>query len=183
MANLYKKIAIHKRYRLAFWLWAVAIVFNGTIADAKSNIVFKGALGGQTAGGGGMAFSQEQQWMFEASGKFLHRDYKGAEEGYTKVLQSNNRHIDAYLQRAAVRREMDNGAGMQSDAKTALTLIDSELQQRSDADLYYERSLANRLLKQFDAAEQDLRKAMSLNKSANWDNDLKAIALERKMVQ
>lgn len=165
-------------------LAALFISSDGIAAPQNKNtIIFNGPLGA-AQGGAAAEIGPEQKQMFEASAKFVKFDYKGAEAAYTEVLQMNGRNINAYVQRGVVRRELGNKEGTRSDATMALNLIDAALrQEQGNANLYYERSLANRLLKQFDAAEKDLRMAMRLNASANWENDLKAIALERKMAQ
>lgn len=147
-------------------------------AENKTKLVLNGA------GGGKLALGPEQKLMFQATNKFVQLDYKGAETLYTQAIAMNGNNANAYVQRGAVRRELHNTAGMKSDAERAIVLLNANLEQNTNnADLYYQRSLAHRLLKQFDAAEQDLQKAMQIANRAEWETDMKAIALERKMAQ
>ncbi len=151
-------------------------------APQKNTIIMDGKVinGGQ---GAVLTIGEEQKLMFEASNKFVAMDYKGAEALYGRVIGMNSTNANAWLQRGVIRRELGDTAGMTSDAKRALLLIDGAIGQTPNANLYYQRSLAERLLRQFDAAERDLREAMRLSNSNKWENDLKAIALERKMAQ
>jgi tetratricopeptide (TPR) repeat protein len=120
--------------------------------------------------------------MLDAAAKFMHRDLQGAETLYTRVIGMNNHDANAYIQRGLVRQSMNNPQGMQADASRARELIDAALpQDGNNANLYYQRSLADRMLKDFDVAEQDLNQAQRLGAHQNFENDEKAIAVERKM--
>lgn len=125
---------------------------------------------------------QDQKLMLEAAKKMTDMDYKGAEALYGQALAVNGGNIDAYLQRGLARRDLGNIAGMEADARQAIALVNARLAQApNDADLYYQRSLGARLLKRFDDAEKDLRAAIRLSSSTKWNNDLKALELERRM--
>lgn len=122
--------------------------------------------------------------MLQAAVAFTKHDFRGAEEIYTRILSINPSSVEATVQRALTRRELKNPQGMGKDANRAVELIDAQLVQRSnDHDLYYNRSVANRLLGNFDGAEQDMRQAYRFGRQGLLDTDLKTIALERKMAQ
>jgi hypothetical protein len=54
-----------------------------------------------------------------------------------QAIAINGRNIEAYLQRAVVRREMHNDDGMSSDANTVIALANDALQQNpNDPNLY-----------------------------------------------
>lgn len=119
--------------------------------------------------------------MLEASGKFVAGDYAAAEALYTQALSLNSSHPDAYLQRGLVRRELGNDTGARADAQAAFPLIEAMAKGASQAQTHVRRSQAYRLLGRFDEAEAELRQAMRLTGSREWETDLKAIALERRM--
>ncbi len=127
---------------------------------------------------------REEALMLEATAKSMKRDFRGAEDLYTRAIDANNNSIDGYLQRATMRRALNNPKGMEADATRARALIDTALSQNANnGDLYYQRSVADRMLKDFDAAERDLQAAIRLGKRGNFDTDFKAIEVERKMAQ
>jgi len=129
-----------------------------------------------------MQVNQESALMLQAAAAFTKRDFRGAESIYTRVLSVNPKSVEATVQRALTRRELKNLQGMQSDARRAVELIDAEFPQNPNSDdLYYNRSVANRLLGDFDAAERDVRQSYRLGHRGLMDNDLNTIALERKM--
>lgn len=132
-------------------------------------------------GGSNVQFSNDQKIMLEAAGKLVQRDYSTAENLYTQAIAINGRNIEAYLQRAVVRREMHNDDGMSSDANTVIALANDALQQNpNDPNLYYQRGMGFRLLRQFDQARDDITNGMRIGGKDNWKTDLKAIELERK---
>lgn len=132
-------------------------------------------------GAGNLQITNDQKLMLEAANKFITRDYAAAENLYTQALAVNSGNVDAYLQRAAVRREMHNANGMASDAKMAVTLADSALQQNpNDPNLYYRRGMGYRLLGQFDQARSDIASGMRIGGPDTWNTDLEAIELERR---
>jgi Flp pilus assembly protein TadD len=130
-----------------------------------------------------VVITDDQKLMFDASKQVMARDFTAAEATYTKVLGMNSGNIEAYLQRGIVRRELGNKTGMASDARTAVSLANAQLQVTPrDPNLYYQRAMGLRLLRQFAQAKQDLRTAMQLSGNTNWETDLKAIELEEKMI-
>jgi tetratricopeptide (TPR) repeat protein len=170
------------------YVLCIAIAFLGGYSPvfatpAKPTIVMNGkVIGGDKSPS--MIISDDQKYMFEASKKFMDMDFKGAEALYSRAIDANEGNANAWLQRGVVRRELGDVRGMASDAQRALIITEAAMRQNpNDADLYYQKSLAERLLKRFDVAEQDLRQAMRLSNSRKWETDLKAIALERKMAQ
>ncbi len=131
-----------------------------------------------------LAIPHDQVIIINAAKEMAAGDYKAAEASYSKAIAVNASNANAYLQRALARRELGDAAGMTADAKHAVALVTQALSRNAtSADLYYQRSLGKRLLKQFDDAEHDLRQAIQLNRNAQWDNDLKALQLERKMAK
>ena len=134
--------------------------------------------------GGNLQLSDDQKLMFEAANKFVARDYAGAESLYSQVIAINGRNIEAYIQRAAVRREMHNEGGTTSDAQTVIVLANNALQQNPrDPNLYHQRGMGYRLLRQFDQAENDINTGMTMGGRDSWKIDIKAIELERKTLQ
>lgn len=138
-------------------------------------------LGGPRGAGASVQIPPEQKMMFDAANKIVQRDFKDAESLYSQVIAMNRGNIEAYLQRAVVRREMGDEPGMQSDAGSVVTLANSALQQNPrDPTLYYQRGMGFRLLHQFDQAQSDIATGMRIGGKTNWQNDLQAIDLERK---
>jgi len=135
-------------------------------------------------GGGNNASVQitnDQKILLEAANKFVRRDYEGAESLYTQAIAINGSNIEAYLQRAAVRRELHNEAGMTADANMVIGLANQALQRNgNDPGLYYQRGMGYRLLRQFDLARDDITTGMRIGGRSNWQTDLKAIEIERK---
>lgn len=130
-----------------------------------------------------LTIAPDQKLMLEAAKKMTERDYKQAEALYSKALAANGGNINAYLQRGLARRDLGNLQGMEADARQAITLANAKLaQDTNNANLYYQRSLGERLLRRFDEAEKDLRAAIRLSNKLEWNNDLKALELERRMV-
>lgn len=149
-------------------------------AQTKQTFVFKD--GKVQNAGTKIVIPKEQAIMFEAAKKTTARDYKAADTLYTKAIAINNGNISAYLQRGLVRRQLGDERGAGADAERAIALVNLRLKQApDDAELYYQRSLGARLLGQFNAAEKDLRYAISLSSRSEWENDLKALELEKRM--
>lgn len=123
----------------------------------------------------------DQKILFEAATKMVQRDFKAAEALYGQAIAINNKNIEAYLQRSMTRRELGDDAGMTSDAQTVVTLADAVLQQDpQNAHLHYQRGMGYRLLKQFEAAKNDVTTGMQLSGNSSWQTDLQAIDLERR---
>ena len=132
-------------------------------------------------GGGKMQFSDDQKLMFEAAGKVVHHDYKGAEALYNQAIAANSGNVDAYLQRGIVRRELGDEAGTASDGQMAVRLADGALKNNpNDPNLYYKRGMGFRLLKNYDQAQKDISAGMNMGGPSVWQTDLQAIALEQK---
>lgn len=126
----------------------------------------------------------EQAQLLKAIEQSMKGDIRGAESTYSHIISTNNNSIEGYLQRGLIRRSLNNPQGVQADAMRAKALIDAALAQNpSSANLYYQRHLADRMLKDFTTAEQDLNQAIRLGKHGNFDTDFKAIEVERKMAQ
>lgn len=122
--------------------------------------------------------------LLEASKKAMAGDLRGAEVAYSAIIASNPNHIEAYLQRGVMRRELGDATGRALDGQAALTLVDQRLQANpNSAELYRQRSMADRLLKNYPQARTDLRRAMQLDGGNRWQTDLQAITLEEKMGQ
>ncbi len=146
-----------------------------------------GAASGQQQGGGGQAsrlvIDQDQQLIFSATASVLKKDYPTAEKLYSQALAIDSSNINAYLQRGFVRREMGNTQGVESDARTAITLANNALKSNPrDSDIYYQRSMALRLIHQFELAKKDILTALQLGGKQSLQNDLKAIDLEQKIM-
>jgi tetratricopeptide (TPR) repeat protein len=141
------------------------------------------ALAQQMVFGGNskLQITNDQQVLFEAANKVMNRDFASAEGLYSQAIAMNGRNIDAWLQRAVTRRELGNEAGMQSDARTVIALSDEALQQTpQNANLFYERGMGYRLLRDYDKAREDISTGMRIGGRSSWQTDLQAIELERK---
>jgi hypothetical protein len=150
-----------------------------TIQKNKSGTV---VTGGNLASSSKVIITDDQKLMFEASRQAVARDFRGAEATYSRVIAMNSGNIEAYLQRGVVRRELGDKNGTTSDARTAVALVNAQLQVTPrNPNLYYQRAMGLRLLHQFEQAKQDLRTGMQLGGSSYWETDLKAIDLEQKM--
>ncbi len=135
-------------------------------------------------GGANVSISSDQKLMLEAANKFVQNDLSGAESLYTQAIALNGNNTEAYLQRAVVRRELHNEEGMVSDAKTVIGLSNNALQRNpNDPTVYYQRGMGYRLLRQFDQAKADITNGMQIGGKKNWETDLKAIEIERKVIK
>gem|GEM_PF-2376627 len=139
-------------------------------------------LGG--SGASNLQISNDQKIMLEAANKLVQRDYRTAENMYSQAIAVNRVNIEAYLQRAVVRRELGDEAGMATDARSVIGLADNALQQSpNNPTLYYQRGMGYRLLREFDQAKNDIVTGMQIGGKSNWKTDLQAIELERKTVK
>ncbi len=122
--------------------------------------------GGKIISGGGAASAQageEQQLMNDAPNYVLRRDYQGAEGLYTHVIGINKNNIGAYIQRGLVRRELGNQQGAMADGQIAVTLTNELMNTLpNNANLYYQRAMGFRLMRQFPQAREDMQKAINL---------------------
>lgn len=131
--------------------------------------------------GGGLQIGDDQKLMFEAARQVMQHDYQGAQVTYSKAIAINGQNIDAYLQRGIVRRELGDAAGTAFDGNRAVLLANAALQgSTNNPNLYYQRGMGFRLLKNFNQAKQDIRTGMQLGGSQNWQLDLQAIELEQR---
>lgn len=125
--------------------------------------------------------SGDTQLMFSAMQKVMHRDFRGAEAIYSKVIEANPNNIEAWLQRALMRRELKDAAGARSDGHQAAAIADRELAKNpNDATLYYYRGMGLRYMKDYPDAERDIARAIQMSGSASWKADLQATELEAK---
>jgi hypothetical protein len=146
--------------------------------------VLGGPARAQGGGGPSVQIAPEQKMMFDAANLIVQRDFKGAESLYSQVIAMSRGNIEAYLQRGVVRREMGDEAGMMSDARNVVILANNALQQAPrDPTLYYRRGMGFRLLREFDQAKNDILTGMRIGGKTNWQNDLQAIDLERKVAK
>lgn len=128
-----------------------------------------------------MQISGDTQVMLEAMRKVMHHDFRGAEALYGNAIAINPNNMDAWLQRALMRRELGDGAGAMSDGRQVVTLCNQGLAGNpNDANLYYHRGMGYRLLKDYPDAERDIAKAISMGGQAGWKDDLQATELEAK---
>ncbi len=126
--------------------------------------------------------NESQKLVFKAQQSLIKGDYAGAEALYTQAIAQDNSNIQAYLHRGVVRREQRNSRGVDADARAALSLANDSIRvSPRDPDGYYNRSLALRLLYQFDQAKKDVLAAIQLGGKASLRNDLQAIELERRI--
>ncbi len=131
---------------------------------------------------GKIHIDQTQQEMLRAAQMASNRQFNEAAQVYSMILQQNNRHIPAYIQRSFMMRELDRHADSKRDAGIALQLVDQKLQQKPDnAELYYYRGTAYRLLHQFADAKTNMQHAIRLSGKRRWETDLHSITLEEKM--
>ncbi len=137
---------------------------------------------GQAAAPRNVEASQSRLLLFKAQEKLMKRDFSGAEQIYTQAIALDDSNVTAYLQRGVVRRELRNYRGVDSDARTVVALSNRIISANPrDPDGYYKRSMALRLLHQFDQAKKDVLTAIQLGGKLSLKNDLKAIELERRM--
>ena len=140
------------------------------------------AAGNSSSGSSKITINQAQEVIFKAQQSLMKGDYAGAEALYSQAIALDNSNIQAYLHRGVVRRERRDYQGMDADARIALALTNNAIRANPrDPDGYYERSLALRLLYQFDQARKDVLAAMQLGGKPSLKNDLQAIELERKI--
>lgn len=126
--------------------------------------------------------SSDQRLIFEADQKVVRKEYRAADTLYSQAIAINPNNIAAYLQRGIVRREMGNEQGAVADGRMAATLANNALHAAPrDFNLYYQRGMGFRLMKDFDQAHKDVTTAIQLGGPANWQTDLQAIALEKKL--
>ncbi|MFO0389185.1 MAG: hypothetical protein ACK502_05640 [Alphaproteobacteria bacterium] len=152
------------------------------IRDGK---IVSGALpssGDTKQNSGAVAISESQRFMFKAQQSVMKKDLATAEALYTEAIARDGSNVQAYLHRGVVRRELHDYRGVDADARMAVTLANNVIRANPrDPDGYYERSMALRLLKQFDLARKDVLAAIQLGGKPSLSNDLQAIELERKM--
>lgn len=130
-----------------------------------------------------VSIGPEPLMMLEASQHVLKGEFPRAEILYSQVIATNPGNLQAYIQRAIVRREMKDRKGMEADAIEVLNQTNMGISKDpGNADLYYHRGTAFRLLKDFPKARADIQEAITLSPNDSWRQDLMAIDLEEKMM-
>ncbi|MDE3038142.1 MAG: hypothetical protein KGJ21_06810 [Pseudomonadota bacterium] len=131
-----------------------------------------------------MQIDGDTQVMLAAMQKVMQRDFRGAEELYGKAIAINPGNIEAWLQRALMRRELNDAAGTAADARQVVLLANRALALRpNDANLYYHRGMGYRFLRDFPDAERDIARAIRMSGQESWKTDLQATELEEKEAQ
>lgn len=152
------------------------------IRDGKIVSGTLSANGEKTRSSGGLVIGEAQQFIFKAQQSVLKGDWATAETLYSEAIARDGANLQAYLHRGVVRREKRDWRGVDADARMALALANRNVSAHPrDPDGYYERSMALRLLRQFDLAKKDVITAIQLGGKQSLRNDLQAIELERKM--
>jgi tetratricopeptide (TPR) repeat protein len=122
------------------------------------------------------------QLKMEAGNRALAGDYQGAIRLYDQILSIDNASGDVYVQRALMYRELGDVTKSMSDAAIALDLINRKFAEGAQkASLYHQRANAQRLLRKFPEAKQDMETAIQMSRSNKWTPDLQAIYLEEKI--
>jgi tetratricopeptide (TPR) repeat protein len=134
------------------------------------------------ANGAKIVIGDDQRLMFAAMQAAIKKDYKTAEDMYSRMIALNPRDTNAYLQRGIMRRQMGNEAGALADGKSVVILANTSLQADPRAGaLYYMRGMGFRLLKDYTQAEKDVQTAITQGGPPEWKTDLRAIELEKKV--
>jgi tetratricopeptide (TPR) repeat protein len=172
--------------RLLLVLTAILSLFPVFFAHAQMTqkiIIRDGKIvAGDKQNSGNVALSEAQQLIFKAQQSLMKGDFASAEALYSEAIARDSSNVQAYLHRGVVRRERHEWRGVDADARMAVTLANGTIQANPrDPDGYYDRSLALRLLQQYDLAKKDVQTAIQLGGKASLRNDLQAIELERKM--
>lgn len=144
-----------------------------------SCLVWAASLGAARA----FELAPDQMLMLQASQKAVEGKFEEAEALYSQALAANPNNLRGYLGRGLVRRELKNTRGVQDDG---VRLLDESgkliFANASNADAYYLRGMAYRLMGDFTKAEQDVRQAIALDPTnKEWLQDLQAILLEKKI--
>lgn len=162
---------------------AIVMLLTATTASAQTQQLVFTSKGGKA--NTQILMNSDQKLMLEAAQKVMKKEYPAAETLYSQAILANGGNIDAYLQRAMVRRELNNPAGVQQDARMAVVLANNALQKNNrNATLFYQRGMGFRLLKDFAQARQDIAGAIRMGGgSASWQSDLDGITMEEKAAQ
>lgn len=141
--------------------------------------------GGELAGGNNndIAATTSTQ-MLGAAQQVMKGDYQSAERSYTEMIEAGQQDANIYIQRATIRRELQDQKGSLSDAQIAAQLASRDIAANpNNSSAYHMRSRALRLLGRFDEASRDLKHAMRLNGRKEWQNDFQAIEMERRLAK
>ena len=132
-----------------------------------------------------MALNEKSLLSLEASKAAVAKDYRKAISYYNRLIQISPNNAHNYIQRGLMYREVKNHGQSERDATIALQLVNIALGKKSTgkrgAKNYWQRAMANRLLKNFDDARADLRHALHIKRDPRWLQDLQAIELESRI--
>lgn len=127
----------------------------------------------------------ESVLTLQASQLAVNGEYGRAIGIYSQLIQIDAHDADHYIQRALLYRQIKKQQQSEQDAAMALRIADKKLQKPSkrkiSAKYYWQRAQANRLLKNFKAAEADLTQAIRLRGDQKYAADMQAIVLESKI--
>lgn len=106
--------------------------------------------------------TEEDQLLERAYEKFARGDYKGAIEGFTKVLAINPKNVDALANRALSRLNVGNPLDGLTDAEQAATTAPTWFFPRFVKGLCFEE------LEQFDSAVAQYTQSINLSRTHQW---------------
>lgn len=131
-----------------------------------------------------IALDMKNILMLQAAQAVQKGEFKAALSIYDKIIAQNGDYIAAYIQRSVVRREIKDEAGSRADATMAIRLCEHRLrQQPNNAELYHQRGMGYRLLKDYPKAKENIQYAMRMpGANRNWEQDLRNIQIEEKFI-
>ena len=148
-----------------------------------------------TAGSGPVKLSPSNQMLLDAGGKaleanlaFLKGDAVAAatlnQEAiaiYDKILGQEPENIKALKGRGLALAQQKPEAG-KADFEQVIKLSDAAIaKNKNDAQAYYDRATAHRVMENYAAARQDYQQAIALKPDrSNWPLDLRAMEIEAK---
>jgi tetratricopeptide (TPR) repeat protein len=118
----------------------------------------------------------------EAAKRAVDGNFTGAIQLYDQILSVDQASADVYVQRALMYRELGEVTKSMSDAAIALDLLNRKFAEGAvKASMYHQRANAQKLLRKFAEAKQDMETAIRMSGSNKWMPDLQAIYLEEKI--